>query len=320
MKSRPTSGPTAGSETKLRVVAAVCTMTTSATMMASGAICGRSASATCGQPSRSVVPSIVPSVATPRPSSPKTTTAIAASASPISAPGKRGLRRSPDKHQRQHEQAEAERRQAGLAERAGERDDLGDERAAGRRDADERRRLADDDVPGDAGEKAGGDRNRQQIGDEAEAERAAERQREADAERQRRRVGGVMRRAGGRQQRQRAGEDRRDGRIGADRHQPRSAEGGETDRAGEQRDEADLRREPREPRRRHLLGDGDGGERQAGDRVGAEVAPAPAGERPEQRPGLGRRGGGRGVHRFIGVAGSTGLTAAHSGQSPPRRQ
>ena len=33
---------------------------------------------------------------------------------------------------------------------------------------------------------------------------------------------------------------------------------------------------PREPRRRHLLGNGDGGERQAGDRVGAEVAPAPA--------------------------------------------
>ena len=147
--------------------------------------------------------------------------------------------------------------------------------------------------------------------------RAAEREREADAERQRRRVGGVMRRAGGRQQRQRAGEDRRDGRIGADRHQPRGAEGGEADRAGEQRDEADLRREPREPRRRHLLGDGDRGERQAGDRVGAEVAPAPAGERPEQRPGLRRRGGGRGVHRFIGVGGSTGLMAAHSGQSPP---
>jgi len=47
------------------------------------------------------------------------------------------------KHQRRHEQAEAERRQARLAERGGERDDLGDERAPRRRDAEEGRRLAD---------------------------------------------------------------------------------------------------------------------------------------------------------------------------------
>ena len=135
-KSRPTSGPAAGSETKLRVVAAVCTMTTSATMMASGAICGRSASATCGQPSRGVVASIVPSVATPRPSSPKTTTTSGGEREPDQRAGKARAQALARKHQRQHEQAEAERRQAGLAERAGERDDLGDERAAGRRDAD----------------------------------------------------------------------------------------------------------------------------------------------------------------------------------------
>ena len=63
------------------------------------------------------------------------------------------------KHQRRHEQAKAERRQAGLAERSGERDDLDDKRARRRRDAEEGRRLADDNVSGNAGEETGGDRN-----------------------------------------------------------------------------------------------------------------------------------------------------------------
>ena len=69
-KSRLTSGPRAGSETKLRVVAAVCTITTMPTIKARGAIWGMWSSQTLGIVNFGVAPAKAPSVETPRDSSP----------------------------------------------------------------------------------------------------------------------------------------------------------------------------------------------------------------------------------------------------------
>ena len=124
--------------------------------------------------------------------------ATVASASPISAPGKRGLRRSLASMIASTPRPMPSVGEIGLRRGApASATTCATSEPLRRRDAEQRRRLADDDVAGDAGEKAGGDRDRQQIGDEAEAERRRRAPRiEADAERQRRRVGGVMRRAG----------------------------------------------------------------------------------------------------------------------------
>src|SRR5262249_14412136 len=70
-------------------------------------------------------------------------------------------------------------------------------------------------------------------------------------------------------------------------------EGRERERRRHQHDEPDLRREMAEPRRRHLLGDGDRRQREAGDEIaGQEVHPVGS-ERAKQRPFARRRGPGR---------------------------
>ena len=94
MKSRFTSGPSALSE-KARVVAAVCTITTSAMSTASGATMRNSSQEIIGSDGRGAAPPRDPSVATPRASRPSAIVADSARQRPISAPGKRGLKRSP---------------------------------------------------------------------------------------------------------------------------------------------------------------------------------------------------------------------------------
>ena len=81
----------------------------------------------------------------------------------------------------------------------------------------------------------------------------------------------IVRRAGRRQQRQAAGEDRRDGGIGAAGQEAVAAEHGKAERARDEGEEADLRREAAEPRGRHLLGDRDRGQRQARDQVARQI-------------------------------------------------
>ena len=83
---------------------------------------------------------------------------------------------------------------------------------------------------------------------------------------------GVMLGSRGREHRQRAGENRRDGRIRPDREPPAVAEKRKPNRGRDESEQTDLRREVRETSGRHLRGNGDGRQRQAGDRVGAEVA------------------------------------------------
>ena len=95
MKSRLTSGPRAGSEMKLRVVAEVCTMTMTLTISASGAISRKAGIDRCGIDSEGATPAIAPSVATPRPSKCSAAVDPVASASAIKAAGMRGLSSSP---------------------------------------------------------------------------------------------------------------------------------------------------------------------------------------------------------------------------------
>ena len=108
MKSRLTSGPLAGSETKLRVVAAVCTITTTLTISASGAISRKAgnrqmrastASARRRRSRRASRRRAPPNAAPP--------SDAVASASAIKAPGTRGLSSSPRQHDREHAEADA---------------------------------------------------------------------------------------------------------------------------------------------------------------------------------------------------------------------
>ena len=94
----------------------------------------------------------------------------------------------------------------------------------------------------------------------------------------------VVGRAGGRRHRDAAGEDRRDGRVGAAGEESAAAERREGERGGDQHEQPDLRREIAEPRGRHLLGDGDRRQGEAGDQVAGQEFEPVAGERAKQRP------------------------------------
>ena len=139
-------------------------------------------------------------------------------------------------------------------------------------------------MAGDADEEAGRHRNGQKVGDEAELERAAANENQPDREAERRR--GRWRNAAGPAAASTASAP---AKIGA------MVESAPTERRrlspkranpiapASKRKKADPRREPGEAGRRHLRGNGDRGERHAGDRVGAKVAGTPAGERPQDR-------------------------------------
>jgi len=132
--------------------------------------------------------------------------------------------------------------------------------------------LRHQDVHGDAGEKADRDRHRQQIGDAAEAEQAGGDRHDADHERQRDCERLVVGRAGGGNRRKPASKNRRDRGVGAAGQESVAAQHGKADRARDEGEEADLRREPTEPRGRHLLGNRDRRERQPCDQVVRQVA------------------------------------------------
>src|ERR1700733_10322141 len=148
-------------------------------------------------------------------------------------------------------------------------------------------------MAGDAEEKARRHRNGQKVSDEAELEDAGANENEPDCETERRGGCRIMLWPRRREHRKRAGENRRDGRIGADRKAPAVAKKREPDRGGDKSKQADLRREVGETGGRHLRGNGDSRQRQAGDHVGAEVAGSPAGERAQNEPGApSAKGGG----------------------------
>src|SRR5580692_8506698 len=149
-------------------------------------------------------------------------------------------------------------------------------------------------MAGDAEEKTGRHRNGQKVSDEAEPEDAGANENEPDREAERRRSCRIMFWSRRREYRKRAGENRRDGRIGADRKAPAVAKKCEPDRGGDKSKQTDLRGEVGETGGGHLRGNCDRGECQTSDHVGAEVARTPAGERPQNEPGAPsakRRGG-----------------------------
>ena len=241
-KSRLTSGPRAGSETKLRVVAAVCTMTTMATISARGAICRKSLRETSGSANlrrrarhraeRRHAARLQAQRDDERRGHPQ----------PDQRAGQARIDAFARQHDREHAQADARER-----------------RNSSRRARRRAWRPARPETAGGAARPSSPGawltrmwpaipaRNPVVTGmDSRSATKprrndAGERENQADAEREQRRVGGVVRRARARQQRQRSGENRRDRRIRADRQKAARAEHGEADRPGDEREKADLR-------------------------------------------------------------------------------
>ena len=293
MKSRLTSGPSAllGKD---RVVAAVCTITTSAMSTASGATTRMSSQEIAGSEKWGAAPVIDPSVATPLRFETERNRRQPSEAKANESPGKPWAYAFAHEHDRKHAKADRQRPGIGRWSARDEGQGLLNKRTVIRFDAEHRGRLQNENMAGDAEEKARRHRNGQKVSDEAELEDAGANENEPDREAERRRGCRIMLWPRRREHRKRAGENRRDGRIGADRKAPAVAEKREPDRGGDKSKQTDLRREVGETGGRHLRGNGDRGERQAGDHVGAEVAGTPAGERPQNEPGAPsakRRGG-----------------------------
>ena len=171
---------------------------------------------------------------------------------------------------RQNAEADHERERIGFVQMRGEGRHALQHGALGRGKSEYPGQLRNQDVHGNAGEKADRHGYREQIRDPAEAENSGGEQQKPDHQRQRRGQHQVFRRAGHGQRRQASGKDRRDGRIRAARQEAIAAERRECQRARQKGEEADLRGEPAEPRRRHLLGDRDRGKRQAREQIVAE--------------------------------------------------
>ena len=287
MKSRSTSGGWSGSDTNDRVVAAVCTMTMMAMMRVSGTSCSHRPIGTSGMARVGSATGILPRTATPRLSSPSRMTTMAAAAiSPSRAPGMRASIRSAIAISASTPRPMPSAK--GLAcgscsSRVARRCSIA---PCGEGKPEDGRHLRDQDVNGDAGEKADRDRDREQIGDPAKTENAAGDQHETDHQRQRAGKRRIFRRAGHGQQREAAGKDRRDGRIGAARQQAVAAESGKGQRAGKKREKPDLRRKPAQPRCCELFGDGDGGERDSGDQVAGQKRQTIALQGAQHRPAI----------------------------------
>ncbi len=174
-----------------------------------------------------------------------------------------------DDHDGHHAEAHEQRPDAGP--RRGGRIDVEEAvlvRAARRRQAEEVGQLVDDDDHGDAGEKAGGDRRGEELGDPAQPQDAHEHHDQPDHHGQDAHQLDVVRRAQGGEADDPRREQRRDRRVGADRHLRVGAEEGEEHGAGDEGVEAGDRGHPGEPRGRQLLGQRDGEQRQSGHEVG----------------------------------------------------
>ncbi len=212
----------------------------------------------------------------------------------MKSPGKPRADAFAHKHDRKHAEANRQRPEIGRWSARDEGQGLLNKRTVIGFEAEHRGRLQNENMAGDAEEKARRHRNGQKVSDEAEPEGAGANQNEPDRQAERRRGCRIMLWPRRGERRKRAGENRRDGRIGADRKAPAVAKKREPDRGGDKCKQADLRREVGKTSGRHLRGDGDRGQRQAGDHVGAEVARTPAVERPQNEPGAlsaTRRGG-----------------------------
>ena len=159
MKSRLTSSSRSGSEGKPRTTAADCIMQTSATVSARGSrrrsVCGSSA----GSETVGSVNASAPRTPTPR-------------AGKIEEPDRKGGREKPDQRagdlgrdpfgrqgEGQHADADGERQGVGLRNLAEGIDQAGDQIGTHHAYAEDRRKLASDDVDRDAGEEAGGYRD-----------------------------------------------------------------------------------------------------------------------------------------------------------------
>ena len=210
------------------------------------------------------------------------------------SPGKPWANAFAHKHDRKHAKADRQRPGIGRWSARNEGQGLLNKRTVIWFDAEHRGRLQNENMAGDAEEKARRHRNGQKVSDEAEPEDAGANENEPDCKAERRRGCRIMLWPRRREHRKRAGENRRDGRIGADRKAPAVAKKREPDRGGDKSKQTDLRREVGEARGRHLRGNCDRGKCQTGDHVGAEVARTPAVERPQKEPGAPsakRRGG-----------------------------
>ena len=150
--------------------------------------------------------------------------------------------------------------------------------------AEQRRRLRDRDMDGDAREKPRHDRNGQQIGHPARPKHAGQHQNQADQQSERRGEFAIIRQANGSQQRQRAREDRHDRGIRARREKAVRAERREGGRSRDKGEKAEFGREAAKPSGRHLGGDDDGREREAGDEIEAKGGKPDALKGAEQRP------------------------------------
>ena len=108
-KSRSTSAGLSGSDGNDRVVAAVCTITTTVMTKASGTRRTQCSGARSGRVGRGSVPGTMPTTLTPLLSRPSAIVASVAATSPISAPGIFALIFFGDEDHGQHAEADAER-------------------------------------------------------------------------------------------------------------------------------------------------------------------------------------------------------------------
>ena len=219
-----------------------------------------------------------PSIATPLASRPSVTAANPERQRPISAPGKRGLTASPASMI-----ASTPKPIANVQRLAAPARSTRDKACSASEPCDAATPSTDGACeirmwPAMPTKEAGRHRNGQKISDEAEAQRARANKDQPDHDAERRCGRSVMGRSGRREHSQRADEDRRDRRIRPYRKPPAVAEQSKPNRGRDQGKQADLGREVREASGRHLRGDCDGRQRQAGDGVGAEITGTPASE------------------------------------------
>ncbi len=165
-------------------------------------------------------------------------------------------------------------------------------------DTEKGRQLADDDVDRDAGQESRGDRNRKQGGQPAGAEQADGDEDNTDHEGEQRGQLAIRHRAGDGHRGQRAGEDRRDGRIRLDRHEPVGAEGGEGERSRGKGIEPRLGRHSCQPGGGELARDGNRRQHEPGHQIAWQPSHPVATQRGEEPVGH----GGAAIRRVAGRA------------------
>jgi len=145
------------------------------------------------------------------------------------------------------------------------------------RDPQQRGQLTHDDVHGDACQKARGDRHRQQRCEPTGPQQPDRDQQDADQQREERRQLRMAVAAGQSDRRQSAGEDRRDGRVGPDRHEAVGTQDRVGHRAHRERIDTGLRRHTRQSRGGELPGNRDRCQHQPGDEIARQpFDPIPA--------------------------------------------